>query len=408
MAYRTAIAWDDFLLELATVLLLHKSSLLIGGACFLYVRFQSGKSEGLGLMAMSFILLAIGSTIAGQGERQAFPLYAWTLSTFSLGQLAYSLFWIGLRRLSSGTPRRRDWLVLVYPAVLSAVAVLTDFHLVNLYRAVVFQSSAGLFMLAYAHTAIHDCRKERLPARYPLAASFGISALLHALVIVSLIAPERSPFDIADIFFPMILSQFAVALFALIFVKERAEARLTALLQTDPLTQIRNRHWFFQQLRPAPSIGDAFVIIDIDHFKRVNDTLGHAAGDEVLVRVAAEMSGRLQKQDAFARLGGEEFGLYLPARHGRSAQAVAEALRDAVQSLEINHADARIPVTISAGLATATPGQPMKDLMRAADMALYQAKRHGRNRVEQFDPDQAMTLPTVTDPPSFPAVGHAA
>jgi diguanylate cyclase (GGDEF)-like protein len=382
-------------LDLATVLLLHKSSFFIGALCFLYVRWQSPSSHGLGILAVAFTLQAVASTFAGLGEKHALQLSVWALSSFSLGTLGYAVFWIGMRRLSGNNSRRSlDWFALAIPAGLIVTALLTGFHLDNLWRASIFQGSSILFLGASAVTLMQDDRHEKLSARYALAAAIAVAVILSVFVVAGLMAPNTAPLHPRDAFFLLILCHFAIALFSLVFVKERVEAALTTLLDTDALTQIHNRRWFFLALPAAPLAGDAFIIIDIDHFKRVNDTFGHAAGDIVLISAAKEMALNLRHGEIFARLGGEEFGLYLPAASNLDPQDVTERLRIAVQSLKVGFAGADIPVTISAGTAVAGTGLPMHELMGRADTALYVAKSRGRNRIEAYQAGASSALAT--------------
>jgi diguanylate cyclase (GGDEF)-like protein len=367
-------------------LFLYKSSLLVGAACFLYVRWQSGKRLGLRLMAISFILLAIGSSIAGAGERGELPYYAWTLASFALGPLAYALLWIGLRRLVRERISHRDWIVLAVAPVLVIIAIASNFHLTNVYRATVFLTVMALFMAACALVVLRGSGGEAIRARYPLAMSFAAKAILACVAIVSIAAPGRVTLSVSEIFFLLIICHFFIAMFVQIFAKERAETRLIHLLETDPLTQIRNRHWFFSQLSAEPAVGDSFAIVDIDHFKLVNDTFGHAAGDQVLIATAKALKENLWPDSIFARLGGEEFGLYVAALSQHSATHQAERLRRAVETLDVFHDGSRIPLTISVGIATATHGIAMKTLMGNADRALYSAKSNGRNRTETCEP----------------------
>lgn len=373
-------------MELSTTLLLHKSSLLVGAGCFLYVRWQSGKSLGLRLMAISFILLAIGSTIAGAGERGELPVYAWTLLSFTAGPLAYALFWIGIRRLIHERVCHRDWIVLAIAPALFAIAVATDFHLENSYRATIFLTVMASFMVSCAFIVLRGTRGAIVRARFPLALSFAAKAVLALIAIASITIPEHVSVSVSETFFMLILCQFLIAMFVQIFAKERAEMRLIQLLETDPLTQIHNRHWFFSNLPANPSPGDIFVTIDIDHFKKVNDEFGHAIGDHVLVATAKTMAESLSGDYMLARVGGEEFGLYIKSSSLDEAERQAERLRSAVEAIDLRFEGRRVPVTISLGLATATSGMKMQTLMRNADQALYSAKAAGRNRKEIFSP----------------------
>jgi diguanylate cyclase (GGDEF)-like protein len=158
--------------------------------------------------------------------------------------------------------------------------------------------------------------------------------------------------------------------------------------QRDPLTQLWNRAYvdrrldgFFRDAGAGP--GFALAFCDVDEFKRVNDTYGHAAGDDVLKSVAKRLAGALREADFVGRYGGEEFVVLLPKTSGRDAHRVCERLRESVGSTPIVLEDGRaVRVTISIGLASLASGTASAmDLLRAADGALYVAKRSGRNRV---------------------------
>jgi diguanylate cyclase (GGDEF)-like protein len=128
------------------------------------------------------------------------------------------------------------------------------------------------------------------------------------------------------------------------------------------------------------------VLFDIDHFKSVNDTYGHPAGDKVLAGVARALGQRLRPTDVLARYGGEEFVLLLPDTDRKGAAAVAERLRQQVAQIghDVGNA-AALHVTISAGHTTIEPGSSATAdmLLASADAALYVAKRSGRNRVAE-------------------------
>ncbi len=126
----------------------------------------------------------------------------------------------------------------------------------------------------------------------------------------------------------------------------------------------------------------AVLIIDIDHFKRVNDTYGHLIGDQVLVGVATTLCGQLREYDVVGRFGGEEFVVLLPGADTVEACRVAERLRGRVRRLTVPAEDGTVNVTISVGVALfRTHGQDLIELLAAADLALYRAKESGRDRV---------------------------
>ena len=124
----------------------------------------------------------------------------------------------------------------------------------------------------------------------------------------------------------------------------------------------------------------ALFILDIDHFKAVNDTWGHPAGDLVLQNVARIIQGSLRKGDYTGRLGGEEFAVLLPAATRDEALMLAERIRTELQVAVTDTPEGSIAVTISIGVAL-WQGRDLQGVQEAADKALYQAKREGRNRV---------------------------
>jgi diguanylate cyclase (GGDEF)-like protein len=126
----------------------------------------------------------------------------------------------------------------------------------------------------------------------------------------------------------------------------------------------------------------AVLFADLDHFKSINDTYGHPAGDQVLKQVAACLKASLRESDHIARYGGEEFATILPETDAEGALLAAERLREAVAALRIATAAGSVQVTLSLGVAAVTPGAPCQpaDLVKRADDALYQAKASGRNR----------------------------
>lgn len=124
-------------------------------------------------------------------------------------------------------------------------------------------------------------------------------------------------------------------------------------------------------------------MIDADHFKRINDTAGHQAGDLVLTQIVQKAKAHLRSIDLLARLGGEEFCLMLPGTSREEALVIAERVRATIADTEIDTGAGPIRVTVSAGIASLSDATScVNDLLAAADKALYAAKAAGRNRVE--------------------------
>ena len=140
------------------------------------------------------------------------------------------------------------------------------------------------------------------------------------------------------------------------------------------------------QISRAARYNESFcvIVVDVDHFKRVNDTFGHHAGDIALRGVADQFKLALRAEDCCGRWGGEEFLICLPHTDLNGAAVVAEKLRQAVETAPVNHEGKSIHVTISLGVARYGSGQDLDSIVRDADRALYAAKDNGRNRVETY------------------------
>lgn len=133
------------------------------------------------------------------------------------------------------------------------------------------------------------------------------------------------------------------------------------------------------------------LLIDLDHFKTLNDTHGHLAGDEVLRQFANVLQGSLRQSDILCRWGGEEFIVLLREAEGRQAIEVAEKIRRRTEQLTFSHADQPLRLTVSIGLSALRRDDSLHSLLTRADHALYRAKQGGRNRVcsEMPGPDHA-------------------
>src|SRR5580692_1601098 len=174
-----------------------------------------------------------------------------------------------------------------------------------------------------------------------------------------------------------------------IFQKQMYESALR-----DGLTKAFNKKYFTDRLESELTFALrhesplTLVLFDIDHFKKVNDTHGHQAGDYVLSEIATRLTGALRAEDVFARYGGEEFAVICRGSDVTQGQIVAERMRKAVEVNKFVHDGTHIPVTISIGIA-GLPDPAVKDatdLVSRADKALYQSKHGGRNRVTIHQP----------------------
>jgi diguanylate cyclase (GGDEF)-like protein len=172
----------------------------------------------------------------------------------------------------------------------------------------------------------------------------------------------------------------------------RYQGRLEEMATTDKLTGLANRQ-AFDLIMPhvvnearrdrAPLLA---MLIDIDHFKEINDRLGHLAGDDVIRDIARTIKAALRQSDLVCRWGGEEFLVLLKGTNAEQGQQLAEKIRLAIESSTYRHGEQSIPVTASLGVAAYTAGETLDQLIARADHALYDAKRKGRNAVRAAQP----------------------
>lgn len=175
--------------------------------------------------------------------------------------------------------------------------------------------------------------------------------------------------------------------------RKQMEAELRELASTDYLTGLPNRRHFFTciaaelaRIQRIESQHAAVLMLDLDYFKRINDSYGHAIGDALLKHFATLMNDELRKIDTAGRIGGEEFAILLPGADAEAARVLAERLRQKVEETPLMLEGQAIPVTVSIGVAVLKPSDSSADAaIIRADKALYQAKESGRNRVELLD-----------------------
>ncbi len=159
----------------------------------------------------------------------------------------------------------------------------------------------------------------------------------------------------------------------------------------DPLTSLYNRRYFeeevFNRILTAKTAKESYsvLMIDADHFKRVNDTYGHKTGDKVLIELASTAEKALRDNDIVARYGGEEFVIFLDKANAEKAEVVAERLRNSMSSIVVYSDEGEeVRFTVSIGVSSSDVSDNVETLIKTADEALYRAKQTGRNRVEVF------------------------
>ena len=301
------------------------------------------------------------------------------------------------RALHTDYPALENALIILFMASVMATGLLTGTHLSN--------GLLTLFLGVNIASALADVRKVRLAyiAGFALTAVFVVAGdIYHLWPHAPLFA--RSPvlidgqpvsgwLAIQIITGTVLLMLLGVCVAAVRRWVER-ESLYREMSIIDGLTRLTNRRSLLErgekelaraQRMPTGAIsGFGCIMLDLDHFKEINDTWGHHAGDEVLVSVADILMSGARRYDEVGRFGGEEFVILLPGVTLDTALAIAERIRGRIALTDIRANDCPIPVTASLGVAVypASGINNLNDLLKAADKALYRAKEAGRNRVE--------------------------
>ena len=386
-------------------------------------------SPTLIIVAALFAILVTGVLYAVWHFNRGIPgLRLWTWSFFAMGTFAVNLLlrdfapqgiaavlaqtsivasaylcWLGSRTYMGRKP-------LSLRAQVSVALCAAGFLLLSAYftyikpnqgaRFVLISVFLGFFFLMTARTmakgGIH-----RVPARYLFAAVVGGHGLFLLIrpVLFQLAMPSHligadnrlvtlmSQFVVLESIVAVVLVAFGV----LMLTNEFTTTELRRLAEVDPLTHVFNRRAFLVLLDKAVSSSHRtqaplpVLLIDLDHFKAINDTWGHRAGDDVLRHFVQLANRCLRKEDVMGRLGGEEFAIFLPNADGPGAAAVAERLRALVEAQSMDcttDARADVRLTVSIGVVLCAAGESAEAVLQRADEAMYLAKQNGRNRVE--------------------------
>jgi len=305
-----------------------------------------------------------------------------------------TLCWYGCQA-HMGRPRSApQWPV---AAILGLVAAALYFTLVKpeLWMRIVLASSGmTVFFLLSARELLRGGVRAR-PARALFAATCVAHAaflLLRPWLLVpadSLAAGAHPAMAVATLFIVESIVVMCAMVFAvLMLVNEFVSLQLRQLAERDPLTGVFNRRAFLELLDRASSLAQRqqlslpLLVVDLDHFKHVNDTWGHRGGDVALCHFVRMAGSLLRKEDVIGRLGGEEFAIFLPHANQADACCVAERLRARMVDQPAQTEQGLIAITASIGVTLYVSGESPETALHRADAAMYRAKAAGRNRVE--------------------------
>src|SRR5471032_2827929 len=250
---------------------------------------------------------------------------------------------------------------------------------------------AGFFGAGVAALAL-AWRGASMLRRYLVVTMLALTLVLAARGVLAVALPDGWSWIDADRIRVLALAALYLMMLSnafgyLLLSRERLQAELTRLEVVDPLTDVPNRRGFYQALTPwmalarRPGLPTAVIILNLDHFKRVNDSYGHPVGDAVLKTMVDVCKKQLRDSDLMGRLGGAEFAVQLPRTSLEDALMVAERIRNAVAALPVKTERAVLNLTASLGVTTIRAEDSTVSLFKRADEVLQQAKREGRDRV---------------------------
>ncbi|WP_342150719.1 GGDEF domain-containing protein [Methylorubrum sp. SB2] len=299
---------------------------------------------------------------------------------------AYGLIWSGVRAFEGRRPLL-GW-ALAGSALWIAACFVPALYASMPARVILASTLAGIYCALGAWT-IWGGRAEPLISRYPALVLLGTYAAIYWVRIPLALAfppPSVSAFPdspwLAILCFVGTLYSVAIAFVLMALTKERAEREQRQAAETDALTGIANRRAFVTRAKACLAARPAaLLLLDLDHFKAINDRYGHSVGDAVLTAFCHAAAPMLPRNAVFGRLGGEEFACLLPETGPVLAARFAESVRDSVG--RIAHPDyPDLRVGVSVGIAVGEAGSDLDDLLRRADGALYGAKHNGRDQVK--------------------------
>jgi len=365
----------------APVLGLHALAMSLGGNALLVAGLTAGNHEALA-RGVAVVGVGAGAIAACEAVRRLYgasPRPA-MLFTFLFLLVAGTLGFDTLR--SDGTIRT------AYTELLVAVAAALTTIRVARARDPAAELVRRLLVAASAAYTLVSVASAMLVMRAPLPAS-GAPAQVDTLGLVTMALGALLPMAITGLMLAAVLSRIA--------------DELRALATTDPLTRLMSRRVLFDNGEPLLASTRlsgrmmAAMMVDIDHFKQINDVHGHAAGDKVLRHCARQLRAGARAEALAARYGGEEFCLLVPIERERDAFVAAERLRHRIASQPCVINGTSVSMTVSIGVAIHEHGQRLAQLLARADELLYEAKRSGRNRVVSADspadqPDLALLV----------------
>ena len=381
------------------------------GALLVFAGLQNRSIRAPMWWGSAHIINAVG--LGFLTSRGAAPTFLTVDLANALILLGYGLTWTGARVFDGRSIR--PWVVLLAPAVWMLLCAIPGFNAALNLRVIVVSTTLAVFALMTADEFWRG-RDEPLMSRWPsIFVLLAYAAVLLARVPATLLSPLfaedalMSSVSFALLAFGTLLFTVVMAFLQLNMTKERTELKHKINSLVDPLSGVANRRAFLDgaaellQRQHAEAEPLAVMLFDLDHFKQINDRLGHAVGDTVLQTFARAATSTLGSDTLFARIGGEEFAACMRVGDLDEAFAVADRVRRnfAVAAARFGNAD--LSPSVSGGVTLGCdPEAQVVELLTIVDRALYRAKERGRNRIEV----EAQVEGTVASAPSIiPIIG---
>ncbi len=353
-------------------------------ALFMFGLYLAARRDACtGYWAASAILVGIGSTMPLYGLVGSFGIWVACVTVISGGVC----FWWGLN-LFFGRPRSviGIWLIAGMTVGVGGLLLMTHSQTP---RILAFALAVIVGTSLIIREAWRGDGSPLTVGRAMVAGSYAVALVSLAVRAVYFViggAPASPtsdhPVNVLLLYLVPLMTSILASVGTLLMYFQRTVAQKEHLATHDDLTRIYNRRALAEAGRRALAAGPrdvAVLLIDVDHFKSVNDTLGHQAGDGVLAAIAETLSGNCRQTDIIGRQGGEEFCIVCPDTHAAEARVLADRLLLAVAALP-RPDGLGAPLGISIGIAARTPGSQWEGLLADADRALYAAKTAGRGR----------------------------
>jgi diguanylate cyclase (GGDEF)-like protein len=364
---------------------------VVAGFLLLLSWLQNRNVRALAFWASALIIGSIGvALISARGDISD----TWSIAVANaILATAYGMIWAGVRNFDGrATPAP----LVLAGAVIWLVACNIEAFFTSPQARTALMSAVVVSYSMLSAWELWRGRREWLMFRLPVI----LLLLVHAaffVVRIPLAGALPLPTETEEIrtglwtftIFEAVFFAFCIPILLGAMARERMVLAYKHASLIDPLTGVGNRRAFFERgekllHRSAfDSRPTVLLLLDLDRFKRINDTFGHHVGDQVLVKCCAVATAALRPDDLFARLGGEEFATLLPHTSLDEGLAIAERIRSSFEATTLEAGANTLAATVSVGVAMSIdPSRNLADIIKAADRALYRAKANGRNRVE--------------------------